>query len=266
MLGHYSMEEYLGSKDVLTRTIRRKLNDKKLPELFDDLKDEVHDAINTELPQCNHWTRVNLNSAMKHIVARVFSRIQLGKTLSRDQTWLSASLMYTESSMTTVAILRLIPAFLHPLVSILLPSTWQARHYLSVGKGLILSSIQQREIALESSENPEATNFLEWMMEDLEKKAHSKLGEDREVRTPSELANRVLMAGRAAIHTTAIAAVNTIYDTCEDGYYFEALREERRKIVAEKGDTYAALGEQKLMDSCMKESLRLNPPLMRKLT
>lgn len=242
----------LASDSAMKRTIRARF-DKNLSGLFGDLDEEVRFAIHKEVPHSSNWMKVNLNKVMKRIVARVISRVQLGLPLCRDEAWLHASILYTESTMTTVAILRLFPSYLHPLVYVFLPSRWHARYSIELGETLVKPIIAQRRNALNGSRPQKASTLVETMME------------DREMPSSSELVKGVLDSGRAAIHTTAMAACNTLYDIHADDDSAHTLREEVvQSIEKTNGFNHATLQELRKMDSYMKESMRLNQPLMRR--
>lgn len=77
-----------------------------------------------------------------------------------------------------------------------------------------------------------------------------------------EQANLQLLVATAAIHTTRLAIVHTIYDLAARPEYLEPLRQEISVSLKknERSLTKQCLTQLRMLDSFMKESQRHNPP------
>lgn len=81
---------------------------------------------------------------------------------------------------------------------------------------------------------------------------------------PAKLAHRLLILTLAAVHTTSMAATQTLFDLCEHAEYMDVLRDEVREVQERDGGfKKQSLTSMKKMDSFMRESQRLNPPSLR---
>lgn len=97
-------------------------------------------------------------------------------------------------------------------------------------------------------------DFLQWMMDE----------SDEFDGQPHKLAHRLLILTLAAVHTTSMAATQTLFDLCVHPEYMEPLREEISQAVQEDGAfTKQTLTKLRKLDSFMRESQRLNPPSLR---
>jgi cytochrome P450 len=74
-----------------------------------------------------------------------------------------------------------------------------------------------------------------------------------------------LVVSLAAIHTTQMAVIHTLYDLCVHPEYLEPIREEIKEVLDGKGAVWDLDGFGRLwkLDSFMKESQRVNPPSLR---
>lgn len=163
--------------------------------------------------------------------------------------------MYTENAFKTIIFLRISPNWFKPIASWFVPFSYRVTWALRKAKRLLVPLIlerREREKTDPHYEKPE--DFLQYLMDG----AHEFDGK------PEKLAHRVLILTLAAVHTTSMAATQTLFDFCVHPEYIEQLREEvLQALEKENGFTKQTLTHLKKLDSFMRESQRLNPPSLR---
>ncbi|CAG8978545.1 hypothetical protein HYALB_00012276, partial [Hymenoscyphus albidus] len=115
--------------------------------------------------------------------------------------------------------------------------------------------IQRRLEAADALRSRDSTytkpdDFLQWMMD----------GANEHDGKPHKLAHRLLILTLAAVHTTSMAATQTLFDLCARPEYMEPLRKELVETMLRDGHTKQTLTHLYKLDSFMRESQRLNPP------
>ena len=258
MVAHYTIGNVslVRDSDLHRRTLQKKLTP-ALGTLIPSLKDELNYAMQVEIPSCDKdWAGVHINDVTIGIVARISARVFVGPDLCRDTKWLHTSIHFTKSLGMTRNLLRLFPAALRPVAARLLPSYWRIYSNLSAAQRMICPIIRERRAAEASDPNYEKPNdFLQWMMDE------ARPGEDH----PNDIAHRQLLVSLASIHTTSMQVSHFIYDICSHPEYFEPIREEIVSVLREDGGfKKPTLNKLRKMDSFLKESQRLNPPLTSK--
>ncbi|KFH47342.1 Ent-kaurene oxidase-like protein [Hapsidospora chrysogenum ATCC 11550] len=255
MVAHYTIGNVslVRDSDLHRRTLQKKLTP-ALGTLIPSLKDELNYAMQVEIPSCDKdWAGVHINDVTIGIVARISARVFVGPDLCRDTKWLHTSIHFTKSLGMTRNLLRLFPAALRPVAARLLPSYWRIYSNLSAAQRMICPIIRERRAAEASNPDYEKPNdFLQWMMDE------ARPGEDH----PNDIAHRQLLVSLASIHTTSMQVSHFIYDICSHPEYFEPIREEIVSVLREDGGfKKPTLNKLRKMDSFLKESQRLNPPL-----
>jgi cytochrome P450 len=77
--------------------------------------------------------------------------------------------------------------------------------------------------------------------------------------TPGDPAHLAIMLSLAAIHTTSTILTSIVYKICEHPSLIDELRQEILETVQEHGWTKGGMEKLRLLDSVMKETLRLLP-------
>lgn len=189
---------------------------------------------------------------VSHIAARHF----VGHPLCESEDWISTALQYTENAFRTIIFLRIFPNWLKPIVGFFLPYSWKVSSALKHAQELVVPIVLQRRKA-ESSGDPtyeKPEDFLQWMMDG----ANEHDGE------PHRLAHRLLILTLAAVHTTSMAATQTLFDLCTRPEYILPLQGEVVQAVTEdNGFQKPTLTKLRKLDSFMRESQRINPPSLR---
>jgi cytochrome P450 len=180
----------------------------------------------------------------------------VGAPLCEDEEWLSTALTYTENTFITIICLRIFPDSIKPLVSLFIPHAYRVTWALRKAKRIIVPLILERQRREQSDPNyTKPEDFLQYMMD----------GANEFDGQPDKIAHRLLILTLAAVHTTSMAATQTLFDLCVHPEYIEPLRQELVDVLEQEGGyKKQALTLFKKMDSFMRESQRLNPPSLRK--
>jgi cytochrome P450 len=180
--------------------------------------------------------------------------------MCEDEEWLSTALKYTENAFRTIIFLRIYPDWAKPVVSLFIPYSWKVSSALRKAQRLIVPIIIQRRkeaaafLSVKDSSYCKPDDFLQWMMDE----ANERDG------LPNKLAHRLLILTLASVHTTSMAATQTLFDLCAKPEYIAPLREEITKVLQKDGAfTKQTLTHLRKLDSFMRESQRLNPPSLR---
>ena len=105
-----------------------------------------------------------------------------------------------------IIVLRIFLNWLKPIISFFLPYSWKDSRALRHAQQLIVPIVIERRKAElyggPTYEKPE--DFLQWMMD----------GANKYDGEPHKLAHRLLILTLAAVHTTLMAAAQTLFDLC----------------------------------------------------
>ncbi|EKG13641.1 Cytochrome P450 [Macrophomina phaseolina MS6] len=214
------------------------------------IQDEIIDAFEDSFPACEEWTEVPVVERITQIVARVSGRMFGGTELSRNREWVQTSIEFAHDSFVAAQTLKKYPDWLKPLVARFLPAIRSIHLRYRAAERAAVPLLEARAKNGES-----AFDLLYWMKE-------QGIDDEKDHRF---LAGILLIVSFAAIHTSAAAPSQLIYDLCEHPEYIEPLREEARKAMDEHGKiTKKGFMQLPLLDSIMKESQRFNPLLLSK--
>jgi hypothetical protein len=149
--------------------VRRNLT-QSLGLITDDLVDETLASMHDTLGEPASWETHLIKQDLLHIVARLSSRVFLGKELCRDANWLRITKNYTIDAFTAARLLRLFPTLLQPICYWLIPTCTKLRREVQEARRLILPEIERRkqraEAALQAGEKPpKSADTIGWMVE-----------------------------------------------------------------------------------------------------
>ncbi|KAH7028636.1 putative cytochrome P450 [Macrophomina phaseolina] len=238
----------LGNRSRLhPRVVKVQLN-RHLADVMVGIQDEIIDAFEDSFPACEEWTEVPVVERITQIVARVSGRMFGGTELSRNREWVQTSIEFAHDSFVAAQTLKKYPDWLKPLVARFLPAIRSIHLRYRAAERAAVPLLEARAKNGES-----AFDLLYWMKE-------QGIDDEKDHRF---LAGILLIVSFAAIHTSAAAPSQLIYDLCEHPEYIEPLREEARKAMDEHGKiTKKGFMQLPLLDSIMKESQRFNPLLL----
>ncbi|KAG0646519.1 Cytochrome P450 monooxygenase BOA7 [Hyphodiscus hymeniophilus] len=227
------------------------------------LQDEIQYAVEEGIRNCEDWTSVKIFEKLLRIVALASGRIFVGQPLCRDEEWIALTTTYTVDSSNAIKEVQKIPQYLRPFVIPFKPSIRRAVEYRrKVANKLKPQLNEMIEARKQSQEDVDDDSHFDanakhslaaWSMGHYEK---------NETPTAESVADTILAAAFAAIHTTTMTLANVLYDLAAHPEYITVLREEIEGISAEEPDgklrkqTMPKLGK---LDSFIKESQRVNP-------
>lgn len=185
---------------------------------------------------------------LTQIVARVSSCMFGGTTLSHNEDWVKSSIDFAIDGFNGAQKLKRYPEVLKPMVAKFLPEIRKIREHYVAAENAAIPLLESRQRTGET-----AMDLLQWMAEQAK-------GEEQD---PKFLAGILLKVSFAAIHTSAAAPAQLLYDLCEHPEFIDTLREEAERVTGLDGmiDKVGFVGLEK-MDSFMKESQRFNPLLL----
>ncbi|KAK5167155.1 uncharacterized protein LTR77_007885 [Saxophila tyrrhenica] len=200
--------------------------------------------------ESEEWQTQPLKEAILNLVARLSSRVFLGKDLCRDPAWLNISKNYTVDVFMAANLMRLVPGPLRPLLYWFIPTNTRLRREVRDARQLILPEVERRrkraEDALEAGEKPPKTaDTIGWMVEIAQARGRAV------DYVPAQLSLTM-----AAIHTTTETTTKCILQLCDTPEIVQPLREEVIQVLREEGWTKVALGKMRLLDSFLKEVQR----------
>lgn len=245
--GFDGLSQGLKDDTFLQEVVRVKLT-QSLALLTDDLVEETTDSLNDTFGNDIHWHRRLLRQDLLHIVARLSSRVFLGKTLCRNEEWLEITKNYTVDTFMAANLLRLCPGFLRPLVYWFIPPCTRLRKEVKNARKLIMPEVEMRrkraETLLEAgAKPPKAADAIGWMVE---------VSRGRSV----DYVGAQLGLSMAAIHTTSETTINCILELCDNPEIVPLLRKEMIEILSNNGWSKVSLYKMKLLDSFLKEVQR----------
>ncbi|KAL0767445.1 hypothetical protein CaCOL14_010295 [Colletotrichum acutatum] len=238
----------MGSRSTLhPRVVKAQLNH-HLGDVMPAVQNEIVDAFDDTFPACEDWTPVPVVHTLTQIVARVSSCMFGGTTLSHNREWVQSSIDFAIDGFVGAQKLKRYPEFLKPVAARFIPEIAKiARHYAAAEA----AAIPLLESRLRTGDKAE--DLLYWMAEQAK-------GEERDM---AFLASILLKVSFAAIHTSAAAPAQLIYDLCERPEIIETLRDEVESLTDSDGlITKSGFLKMVKMDSFMKESQRFNPLLL----
>ena len=185
---------------------------------------------------------------LTQIVARVSSCMFGGTTLSHNEEWVKSSIDFAIDGFIGAQKIKKYPEFVKPLVARFIPEIRKIAAHYEAAEAAAIPMLESRRRTGET-----ATDLLCWMAEQAK-------GEEQDLRF---LAGILLKVSFAAIHTSAAAPAQLLYDLCEHPEFIEPLREEVNNAIGHDGliDKSGFMRMAK-MDSFMKESQRFNPLLL----
>lgn len=182
------------------------------------------------------------------IVARVSSRMFGGTDLSRHQEWVDSTINFAVDGFVGAQKIKKYPLFIRPIAQYWIPELSKIEQHHETARRVIVPLLERRQ-----AEDFKNVDFLQWMRD-------SAQGEEMDNKY---IASIQLKLSFAAIHTSAAAPTQLLYDMCILPEYIVPLRQEVEEVIAEHGAlTRQALLKLVKMDSFMKESQRFNPLLL----
>ncbi|GLB16874.1 hypothetical protein AtubIFM61612_006729 [Aspergillus tubingensis] len=247
-------------KDVL----RTKLTP-KLGEMFTDDPSKLSDSRYIHLPYNDvnnmsppDWHDLQLKPNVASLISRLTSRVFLGEKLYRNPDWHRVTADYAVHTFMSALFLRMFPRCTRPYVAYILPFCRKIRNEIKEAEGIITPVVEERrsakQEAIRQGKEPEHyEDAMQWMEECAKGRPYDP--------TLAQVALSL-----AAIHTTSDLLTQTIFYLAEREDVIKALRNEVIGVLQNDGWTKSTFNDLKLMDSVLKESQRLKPHSIGKLS
>ena len=238
----------MGSRSTLhPRVVKAQLN-QHLLDVMPAVQEEIRDAFAATFPPCDDWTEINVVHVLTQIVARVSSRMFGGTVLSRNQEWVDASIAFAIDGFIGAQTIKQYPHILRPVAKHFIPAIRNIKKHYAAAEKAAIPLLEQRE-----RDGEKALDLLSWMSD------HAK-GSEQDKKF---IAGILLKVSFAAIHTSAAAPSQLIFDLCARPEYIAPLREEIASVMGKDEQVQkSAFVKLTKLDSIMKESQRFNPLLL----
>ncbi|KAL8957148.1 MAG: hypothetical protein Q9183_006135 [Haloplaca sp. 2 TL-2023] len=216
---------------------------------MDPVNEEILDSFEAVWPKCDDWTEVMVADKFTQLVGRVSSRMFGGTQLSRHKEWVNATITFAVDGFIGAQKMKQWPHFLRPIVARFVPEIAKIKDHYKLAHDLLIPMLKERK---KTGEKP--MDLLQWMVE-------TAKGEETDEQFIADIQLKVSFA---AIHTSAAAPTQLIYDMCAMPEIVAPLREELKAALEVSGGklTKQALLQMPKMDSFLKESQRFNPLLL----
>ncbi|KAL8895631.1 MAG: hypothetical protein Q9207_008088 [Kuettlingeria erythrocarpa] len=239
----------MGSRSTLhPRVVKAQVN-QHLGDLMPAIEEEILDSFADVWPQCDDWTEVMVADRFVQLVGRVSSRMFGGTALSQHKEWVNATITFATDGFIGAQKIKKFPHFLRPIACKFIPEISKIKNHYKLAHDLLIPMLKERK---RTGETP--MDLLQWMVENAK-------GDETDEQFIADIQLKVSFA---AIHTSAAAPTQLIYDLCAMPEIIEPLREELKQAL-EKNDghlTKQAFNQMPKMDSFLKESQRFNPLLL----
>jgi cytochrome P450 len=185
-----------------------------------------------------------------------------GTDLSRNKPWVDATINFALDGFVGAQAIKQYPLFIRPFVAKFIPSLNKIKEHHATARRVIIPIVRDRRAKAAAgwadTDGVPPADFLQWMLDNAE-------GEETD---ESFIAQIQLKLSFAAIHTSAAAPTQLLYDLCAMPEYIKPLLDEINQVRNELHDgnfDKRALGKLEKLDSIMKESQRFNPLLLGEL-
>ncbi|KAI0386473.1 putative cytochrome P450 [Hypomontagnella monticulosa] len=251
-IGHYTTIDH--ESDIMLGAIKIDLN-RHLGTFVGDVEHEVAHCFETQFPACDDWTPIDLHDKLLRIVAQASARIFVGYPMCRNEEWLDCSTKFATDVMTGGEKLKQWHPYLRPIAQYFVPEMTRIRGDHQRALDLLLPELNRR-LAEPADSNASVHNDMIQWMQDRARKTGDKSFDSK------ELANLQMLTATAAIHTTRLAIIHTLYDLAARPEYVEPLRDEILQVTKDSNGILQKqhLTQMRLLDSFMKESQRHSPP------
>ncbi|KAL8828236.1 MAG: hypothetical protein Q9191_002706 [Dirinaria sp. TL-2023a] len=210
-------------------------------------------VIKKQLTKSLDWQEIAVKDCFLDIVARLSSRVFLGKELRRDEDWLRITKEYTVDLFMAAVQLRICPRFARKVVHWFLPSCRRLRARFVEAQRVITTMIEERRRTKEAHcaagrPVPLYNDATEWIEHEAEIKgmAYNE--------TQAQLG-----LSMAAIHTSSDLLTQVMLDLARHPEIIHPLRKEIVQSLRDGEWKKTSLSNMKLLDSVVKESQRMKP-------
>ncbi|KAK1991787.1 trichothecene C-8 hydroxylase [Colletotrichum falcatum] len=243
-----------GLFDVIKNDLTRHLGN-----MTEAITDATGDAINRIFRDSTEWHDIPLKQDMLQLIGLVSSCQFVGEELRGTDEWLKVSLDYANNIFVAAFFLGLVPPVLRPVVHWFIPQCRALRVAMRKARKITRGILEKRrkeneELAARGEPQVVSNDIFGWS----------------ELRSGSQPhydpAASLMALSILALHTTADLLCRTLLDLAERPELVEELRLEMTKALSDKGWKMDAVHEMRLLDSVIKESMRLDPGALTSLS
>ncbi|TFK48297.1 cytochrome P450 [Heliocybe sulcata] len=233
---------------IQTTLIQTKMT-RAIQELTPDLHDECVLAFEQLMPltDSKEWTSVPCLDTGRQLSTRINNRILVGPQLCRDQTYINLNLRFIVDIFQCRFLFCLFPKFLEPIVGYLFTNIGTD---IKTGMRLLKPVLDERVKALEDADgdwSSQPNDMLSWLIASVPKDE-----------TLDTMTRRMLGVNVAAIHTISHTFTHSCYYLAANQQFIGPIRKEVEEVIGADGWTKGAFGKLVLLDSFLREVLRLN--------
>ncbi|KAF8185937.1 cytochrome P450, partial [Pholiota molesta] len=243
----YTLGDRVSKNPYHIPIIRAQLT-RALPQLVPEVQDELQEAFKEYLPPTDDWTSVKVTDTVMKVVGRASNRIFVGLPLCKNPDYIKLNVQFTVDVIQSGIILRLMPKLLRPVVNLLI-SNIPKRKKDALKHLVPLIQARREERTAKGDQAAKPVDLLTWLMDEA----------NADESTDEALTTRLLTVNFAAIHTSSMAFIHTLYNLATYPEYLQPLREEIEEFISEEGWTKNALDKMLKLDSFLKETQRLHP-------
>ncbi|TDZ53008.1 Cytochrome P450 monooygenase 1 [Colletotrichum trifolii] len=247
MIRTYLTQSDIGEPSIPAQVVLGLYLDSLTAKLSQTLSDEAAGALQDVFTDDEEWHKVTLATTIPWIVARVSALVFLGPELCRDPRWLDLTINYPSKAMAAAKVLRSYPSATRRFVHWFLPCCRELRRMLRTARTAIEPILQRRRE--QETDGVVFGNALAWL---------EKLAVKQRDKTAQNAAFQQLGLSILANASSTDLISQNILHLCQNPGLIEPLREEVL-AVAGQGWKSSALYNLRLMDSVLKETLRLKP-------
>ncbi|KAG6005681.1 hypothetical protein E4U43_000556 [Claviceps pusilla] len=213
------------------------------------LNEETAFAMSEILTEEQDWHTITLKKVALELIARISSRVFLGEELCRNEEWLKVTREYAVTIFQAVNEMLVWPSLVRGIVSRFSPTSRRAASLIKDARMCMEPVLEKRQQERASGTYVPYNDAIEWF----EAAAKS----DKE-----DLVLAQLGLSTAAIFGTMDSLSQTVGHLAVHHDFIEPLRKEVIECLVEGGWNKTTLQNMKLLDSCIKESLRMKPMFM----
>ncbi|KAL4751799.1 hypothetical protein BDW72DRAFT_202855 [Aspergillus terricola var. indicus] len=231
-------------RKILIDVTKTKLNQNSQCELFHE---HLTEALRDTWTNNNDWHTVDWAQHAIRFIGRMSASVFVGPQLARDAKWQELIITSTMNTFMGVRSLRAWPAFLRPAVHWFLPELRKCRQQMRLARLMLQPIFDGRAREQARSHKTEKFNdTIEWL-------------EETAAGRPYDAAAAQIAFAISAMHTTSELLKQALLDICMHPELIPAIRDEANKAVEESGWSTASVFKMQLLDSAVKETLRLKP-------
>ncbi|KAK3291049.1 cytochrome P450 [Chaetomium fimeti] len=245
------------------QTIARMDLNKALNKLIQPMQEVVAKAYDKEMPACSDWTSINPYHLIAQNFARIATRVMVGPELCEGR-WLTLSRDYINSVTKAPGVVRhKYHPWLRWVAKYVEPSVHAVLKYRREGAELLRPVLEARIAELDSTaprtlggkerHERQHEDAIQWLLEEFRARGKKP--------TPDAVAQSIYVIMTAAIDSTSSTALWMLFDLLDHPDAMAEIREEILRVSGGSADfawTRQALGELRVLDSFMRESLRVH--------